>query len=243
MEFAHNNQISSATQTTPFYANYGYHPRMGFEPIRETQNESTGQFITRLKSVQEEAVSAIKRAQEEMKKQADRKRRDAPIFKKGDKVLISTENLQLKVPAKKFAPRRIGPFKITDIVNDNAIRVELPKNLKIHNVFNVSQITPYKESTIEGQKKKPLPPIEVQGEEEYIVERILDSRQYYGKLQYLIKWKGYIDEHNSWEPEENLTHAKTLVKKFHKEHASAPRRINVALPFRPLFRFTEPTFI
>jgi hypothetical protein len=49
--------------------------------------------------------------------------------------------------------------------------------------------------------------VEVEGEEEYEVERILDSRKWRGTLQFLVKWKGYTNEHNLWETKTNLKNA------------------------------------
>ena len=57
----------------------------------------------------------------------------------------------------------------------------------------------------------------VDGEEEYEVEAILDCRRRRGQLQFLIKWKGYGLEENSWEPERNI-HAKELIYAFFRSH-------------------------
>ena len=76
------------------------------------------------------------------------------------------------------------------------------------------------------------------GEEEYEVERILDSRLFRNQLQYYVHWKGYGEGERTWEPHYNLTHAKQLVKQFHKERPEAPKRISAAsfAELLPLFR-------
>ena len=80
-----------------------------------------------------------------------------------------------------------------------------------------------------------------EGEFEYEVEQILDSRLYRGKLQYLVKWLGYTEEHNTWEPPSNLNNAQEAIDLFHKKHPSAPRNIHTLqhLLFHPIENFTQ----
>ena len=65
----------------------------------------------------------------------------------------------------------------------------------------------------------------MEGEEEYEVEEVLNSRRYgrWRKLQYLVRWKGWGPEHDSWEAAEDLTNAPDLVKKFYTKFPKAPR--------------------
>ena len=83
----------------------------------------------------------------------------------------------------------------------------------------------------------PLPVI-VEGEEEWEVEEILDSRRHRGRLQYLVRWKGYDVSHNSWESAGNVANAKKLVDTFHRKRPNAPRELSAAvfesLNFQPI---------
>jgi len=72
-EFTYNNKIHTATKTSPFKANYGQDPRMGFEGRRKGKYETVERFVEKMKKIQEEARAALRKAQEEMKKFGDRK--------------------------------------------------------------------------------------------------------------------------------------------------------------------------
>jgi len=90
---------------------------------------------------------------------------------------------------------------------------------------NLSCLHSYKEPQITGQEATPAPPVEINGKLEYEVEQILDSWLCHSQLQYLVKWQGYTEEHNTWEPPTNLANAQDAIDKFHFLHPAAPRRL------------------
>ena len=145
-------------------------------------------------------------------------------FEKGEQVLLSTQHITLKHPGtQKLLPRWIGPFTILDRIGTLAYHLDLPESMhKIHNVFHVSKLKPYKAS---GRVQPPPVPIEIEGELEYEVEQILDKRIMKRRcrsdaVEYLIKWLGYGCEHNNWEPAKALANAQELVQTFEDEHIS-----------------------
>ena len=75
---------------------------------------------------------------------------------------------------------------------------------------------------------------------EYEVETILDTRLYGRKkaLQYLVKWKGYPSEENTWQSEDDLKNSQDLMSDFHRNHPGVPRRISATLNFRPYENYT-----
>jgi len=153
-----------------------------------------------------------------MKKQADRSRKEAEEYRVGDKVLISTKDFStelMKKATKKLTEKFIRPYVVRKIVSENAVELELLASLKIHPVVNVRRIVKYRKQ-VEGQKKIPPPPVEVAGEKEYEVEEILDRQEKRGKTKYLVKWKGYTAEENTWEGLENLKNAGRKIEEFEK---------------------------
>jgi len=78
---------------------------------------------------------------------------------------------------------------------------------------------------VEGQRKTPPKLVIIKGEEEFEVEKILDKRIVRGKEKFLVQWKGYIAEGDTWESRENLKNAKELVKEFKREYREKAEEI------------------
>ena len=142
-EFAYNNKVHSSTKTSPFKANYGQDPRMGFEVRKKRKYKGAKKFVIKMKKVQKEAKAVLGKVQEEMKKYADRKRVEVDEYKVGDLVMLSTKDLKYQMVGRrteKLTERLVGPYKIKKIVSLNAVELELPNTIKIHLVVNVSRI-------------------------------------------------------------------------------------------------------
>ena len=93
-EFAYNNKAHSGTKVLPLKANNGRNLRMGFELRKKGKFEGAERFAKRIEEVQSEAKAALTKAQKEMRRYADRKRREAVEYKVGDLVLLSTKDLK-----------------------------------------------------------------------------------------------------------------------------------------------------
>jgi len=140
--------MNTSTKVLPFRANNSRNPRMGFEMRRKERSEGAKEFAERMKKTQEEAQAVLKRVQEEMKKQADKKRGEAEEYQVRDLVLLSMKDLKWQMKEKrmeKLTERFIGPYKVKRVISANAVELKLPKMVKIHPVVNVSRIRRYKE--------------------------------------------------------------------------------------------------
>jgi len=117
--------------------------------------------------------------------------------------------------SEKLTEHFVGPYKVKGIISSNVIELELPKSIKIHPVVNISRVQLYKPQ-VEGQKKILPKLVIIEGEEEFEIEKILNKRTVRGKEKFLVRWKGYMAEEDTWENRENLKNAKELVEEFEK---------------------------
>ena len=75
-EFVVNNKVHTATKVSSFMTNYGRELRMGGDIRKRGKVESAIEFVERMKKVYEEAKAALKKVQEDIKRQADRGRKE-----------------------------------------------------------------------------------------------------------------------------------------------------------------------
>jgi len=124
VEFAVNNKVHTAMKVSPFMANYGRELRMGGNISKRGKVEKATEFVERMKKVHEEAGAALKKVQEDMKRQVDRGRKETKDWKKGDRVLLSTKDLVFKErPARKLVDRYVGPYTIEEVVSTNSVKL------------------------------------------------------------------------------------------------------------------------
>ena len=90
-------------------------------------------------------------------------------------------------------------------------------------MFHMAMLEPYRPNTIPGRVEPPPPPIDIE-ENIYKVESIRDSKVIRKKVYYLVHWKGYGSDNDTWEPGENLIEGgEEAVHEFHSTHRHAPR--------------------
>ena len=224
-EFAYNNAQHASTKVSPFYANYGYHPRCTLKVLHnndQSTNPAAENLIEKLKIIHTELRKTLETAQTRYKEQYDVQVKTNPPFKVGDLVWLSRKNITTTRPAQKLDYRQLGPYKILKIVGESqlAFKLELPPQMKIHPVFHISLLRPYRANTIPGRHQPPPPPIEIDGYNEWIVKEILDSRIRYRKLEYFIDWEGYLPSERTWQSVSDVKHAQEAIAEFHSKYPS-----------------------
>jgi hypothetical protein len=222
-EFALNSRIHSGTSKAPFELIYGYCPDFTV-PIGKCSNmPGLDQRLDHLAKVRANAEAALRLSKEKMKEQYERDKKTAHTFNVGDLVWLQAKDIKIHQKSPKLGPRQLGPFKVIERIGDLDFKLELPHYLKLHLVFHVNRLAPYRDNGLD--KPPPPDPVTVEGEEEYEVDKITDSRIFRRQLQYQVKWKGYEEGSDSWEPAANLTHAKRKIADFHKKYPSAPKKL------------------
>jgi len=122
-------------------------------------------------------------------------------------------------PTRKLDCKRLGPFTVVRRLSPHAYELEFPASIRIHRVQPVSHLDPVVNDSLDRQQFKPPPRVEVDGEEEYQVSRVENSRMYRSELQYLIRWTGY--DALTWEPAK-FVDGLQAVGEFHKPYPVMP---------------------
>jgi len=229
----------------PFEVMYGYRPDFTVPIGPPTKFPALDSRLHALRETRREAEAALRTEKRSMKETFERGKPDPRPFAPGDKVWLSSKDISLTSPSRKLAPRQLGPYEIIERTGDLTYRLALPSFMHQHPVFHVDRLSRWQQNEVHGREPPPPDPIEIGDDLEYEVETIHDSRKYRNQHQYLVKWKGYDEGHNSWEPARNLTHCAELVHAFHQAHPAAPRRLAAAifntLPWQKSVVFTNMT--
>ena len=145
---------------------------------------------------------------------------DCPLerFTENQLVWLDTRNFQVMYN-KKIRPKRNGPFKIKKVKGALTYQLELPKTWKIYDSFHPVHLSPYRETPQYGPNKTRPAPDLIDNEEEYEMDHIVrHKRNNKGNLLFLVRWKGYSMEDDTWEPASNLKHAKETLEEYKKRH-------------------------
>jgi len=229
-EFAYNNSVTTGNGVSPFYANYSFHPRTldPPNPDEEPVNPASTVYTHWMKAVHDEARRGLEAAQERMRRYEDPNRKPPPAYQVGDLVMLNGRNIKTRRPSRKMDHKNHGPFQIEKIISPLAVRLMHPRKWKIHNVFHVSLLEPYRTS----EHRTPPDPSKVLREadnieqsEEYDVEKVMSSRKSGRRILYLIKWLDY-PERKDWteEPYDNFSEGgRERLREFHQRNPDTPK--------------------
>ena len=172
-EFVLNSRVSSATGHTPFEIVYGYTPDFTIPAGKHSNIPVLDERLDRMAHIRREAEAALRQSKSRMKEDYGAAKKRAHVFKAGNMVWLSFKDIKVHQASPKLGPRQFGLFKVLEKISDLDYKLDLPHWLKIHPVFHANCLSPWHD---QGVPTSPPPkPVQVAGEEEYVVKKILDS--------------------------------------------------------------------
>jgi hypothetical protein len=218
-EFAHNNAQSNATSSSPFQIVYGQSPVISLSleptgtPVANDRAQELAKVIAEVKATLQWTQECYKRAD---------KGNSMPKFQAGDKVWLLGSHIKSQCPNKKLDHKQYGPFPVTEITGSHVYWLGLPETMKIHNVFHANLLTPVREDEEFQSSFTPPPPvITEEGEEQYLVDKLMDWKAEERIWKHRVRWEGYGPLDDTWEPASKLLHSEDQLQEFYTNYPNA----------------------
>ena len=240
-EFAYNNAENASTGHTPFELNCGYHPRVSFE--KDTDPRSRSKTAEELSSELRELMTVCRENlhhAQELQKRAHDKGVKPRSYAPSDKVWLNSKYIKTK-QNRKLKAKFFKPFQVLHPVGKQTYKLDLVKKWRVYNMFHVLLLE--QDTTKKGGVSKKVPELDAgnKNSKEYKVETIWDSAVYANKsesghlpgLHYLVAWKGYPKEENTWELLSAVQHLRKLISSFHKDHPKKPTATSLPIDSAP----------
>ena len=228
-EFAYNNAASDATKISPFFANYGYHPRLELSPTHTVQVPAADNLADRLRLIREELIAQLRYSQERAKLRYDTHRSPSPTLEVGDLVMLLRRNIKTTRPSPKLDFRKLGPFKIAKKLSNKVYQLSLPPSLsRLHPNFNVDLLEPYTPpSSFPGRSdppSMPAPTLEEGSTPGLAIKSILEVRQIGRRFDYLVDFEDQPASETSWVPLSDIpANYNERIEQFHRRNPRHPR--------------------
>lgn len=232
-ELVFNNSVSASTGFSPFFAQYAFHPRINMLSEGSTV-PAAEQFLSNITQVQTTLQDNVKSAKEVQRLYFDKRTREAPAYKEGDWVWLLRRNIVSTRPSGKLDFKRLGPFRIAQVLGTDVYRLTLPVDLsKLHPVFHTSLLLPFVDpqqfpNRIGSRAPRGPSSLNPPFWNEHDVESILGYRSLRRRVhEYLVRWRGGSTADDSWE--KGGLFAETLhpyLEQFHEQFGTD----NIVLP-------------
>jgi transposase InsO family protein len=216
-----NNATTASMKMSPNEILYGFKLHTSLSTLAQGIVPQVAETAPVLRALaRSDAEDASRHATFHIAKNYNRKHKNLSL-KPGDKAYLRLgSGYKMRgIPKAKLGAQRVGPFTILAKVGSQAYKLQFPDNWRIHPVVSIAQLEPFTDDPFQRQQPA-LGPITVEGEEEYEVEAIVKSevrgRGRSRRLHYLVRWKGYGPEDDTWVPFEDMEHASELVEEFER---------------------------
>ena len=159
------------------------------------------------------------------KENYDKHRKPNPNLNSGDMVWFLPHNVKTMRPSKKLNYKKMVPVTMIKKVGTSSYKVDLPASMTMHNTFLIALLEHYEDNKFPSQIQTSPLPIQIEGEAEYELKEIIDSRLHRDKLRYHAKWTRYSPEHHkTLYPAENFENANIAIAHFHSRY---PRKLRL----------------
>jgi len=228
VEFAYNNSITMGNGMLPFYANYSFHPGSSDLAASGPLNPVCTLYTHWMHAVHKVSAKRLEAAHEHMRHYTDSQHAEPPKYQIGDLVMLNRRNIKTRRPSRKLDHKNHGPFQVEKVISPLAVQLTLPWKWKIHNVFHVSLLEPYRLSehqALPDPSKVLREADDIEPSEEYNVDEVLGSTKKGRRVLYLVKWLDYPDR-KDWteEPYDNFSvGGLEKLREFHRKNPDAPR--------------------
>ncbi len=243
VKFAYNNAKNASTGHIPFEFNCGYHPRASYEEDVDphSQSKSADKLATKFRKLMAVCRENLQHVQELQKWYHD-KHAKPRSYAPGTKVWLNSKYIKTK-QNRKLEAKFFGPFRVLHPVGKQAYKIELLKKWRIHNVFYVSLLEHDTTKKKRVDKTTFMLQFENDGNgKKYKVEAIcdsviyakeLDSGHHLPGLYYLVSWKSYLEEKNTWEPATAVLHLCKIISTSYLDHSEKPTVTSLLIDSAP----------
>ena len=196
-QFAYNSIKMEAIQESPFYANYRFEPTAYQEPISGKILAQKGILkVDQLKKLHWQLSLDIQFITYWAAMYYDQQHQEVPEFKKEDKIYFLRKNIKTQKSSNKLDFKKIGPFEIEEQIGKVNYKLRLSENMQIHSIFHVFLLKPALTHATAITETEEILPENLEADQKYKVEKILDSGYVDSQFRYLIKWAGYDNSEN-----------------------------------------------
>ncbi|GAA5908929.1 hypothetical protein JCM5296_006825, partial [Sporobolomyces johnsonii] len=222
VEFSMNAAVNDSTGRSPFEIVLGFTPSLF--PSSSTSPSSlpaVEAIVDDRKIKLNDARDALAAAKVRQAEQANKKRGEDPTFAVGDLVMVDSSDRRSRYKSRggdsraaKLFPRWDGPYPVAEsFLDTSTYRLSLSPDDRAHPMFHSSKLKRYipNDASLFPSRQPPRPgPIDVDGADEYEVEAIVDEKGKGRTRRFFVKWRGYPESENSWEPLANVEDTEAL---------------------------------
>ena len=163
-EFPYNNSVTNAHKMTAFFAHYDNHPQTEWLKECEAPNPGPNHYSHGMQTMHEQARQSLESTRLGMRRYYDHKTKQQPDFKIGNMVMLNAKHIQTKRPSKKLAGKQSGPVKMLEQLVELTYKLELSECWKVHPVFHISRLEPYRTSIRPAREQQSTEPAQIDGD-------------------------------------------------------------------------------